>query len=286
MKKILKEPLVHFLFLGFLIFGYYYLTNKDSNAEENSIVIDNTEYDYLLSLWKKQWQRDPNEQEIKAFIDQYLRQEVFYKEALAMNLDHNDLIVKRRLSQKMEAVSNDLNAIIKSPTDDDLKTFYEKNKDLFILPPAYSFKQVLFLNDEDNLESEMETTKTQLNNGQDIPKARQTKLSIPNSWNKSEATTIYKTFGDYFTSVLDSLPTNTWVGPIPSGFGQHLVYISKKEVSEIAKFETIKPYVEKEYQYQTELDMQNKVFEDLLDKYPVKLTADKIPSDIKKSYQN
>ncbi|WP_435135856.1 peptidyl-prolyl cis-trans isomerase [Formosa sp. A9] len=286
MKKILKEPLVHFLFLGFLIFGYYYLTNKDSNAEENSIVIDNTEYDYLLSLWKKQWQRDPNEQEIKAFIDQYLRQEVFYKEALAMNLDHNDLIVKRRLSQKMEAVSNDLNAIIKSPTDDDLNAFYNKNKDLFILPPAYSFKQVLFLNDEDNLESEMETTKTQLNNGQDIPKARQTKLSIPNTWNKSEATSIYKTFGDYFTSVLDSLPINTWVGPIPSGFGQHLVYISKKEVSEIAKFETIKPYVEKEYQYQTELDMQNKVFEDLLDKYPVKLTADKIPSDIKKSYQN
>ncbi|ETN96371.1 peptidyl-prolyl cis-trans isomerase [Zhouia amylolytica] len=286
MKNILKEPLVHFLLLGFLIFGYHYFKNKDSKLEENSIIIDNTEYDYLLNLWKKQWQREPNEQEIKAFLDQHLRQEVFYKEALMMNLDHNDIIVKRRLAQKMEAVANDLNALIKAPTDDDLKAFYNENTDLFKLPPAYTFRQVLFLNDEKNLDNEIKVVKKHLNRGQDIPNNRKTKLSIPNTWTNKEATDIYKTFGDYFTTVLDSLPTNTWVGPIPSGFGQHLVRLSKKELSQIAKFEDIKSYVEKEYQYQTELAMQNKVFEDLMKKYKIKLTSDKIPSDIKKSYQN
>ncbi|GAA4290142.1 peptidyl-prolyl cis-trans isomerase [Aestuariibaculum suncheonense] len=286
MKNILKEPLVHFLLLGFLIFGYYYLKNKDTKLEDNSIIIDNTEYDYLLNLWKNQWQREPNEQEIKAFLDQYLRQEVFYKEALAMNLDHNDIIVKRRLSQKMEAVSNDLSAMIQPPTDEELKAFYNKNKDLFKLPPAYTFHQVLFLNDENNLDNTIKEVKDNLNKGLEIPKDRKTKLSIPNVWTSKEATDIYKTFGDYFTSVLDSLPQKKWVGPIPSGFGQHLVYLSKKELSQIANFKDIKPYIEKEYQYQTELEMQNKVFEDLMKKYQIKLTSDKIPSDIKKSYQN
>lgn len=286
MKNILKEPLVHFLLLGFLIFGYYSFKNQETTPEENNIIIDNTEYDYLLSLWKNQWQREPNEQEIKAFLDQYLRQEIFYKEALIMNLDHNDLIVKRRLAQKMEAVSNDLNTLIQPPTDDELKAFFNNNKERFKLPPAYSFQQVLFLNDEDHLENTIANTKISLNHGEVIPSARKSKLSIPNTWTNSEASEIYKTFGEYFTNILDSIPENQWVGPIPSGFGQHLVYLSKKELTQVANFKDIKPYVKKEYEYQTELDMQNKVFEDLMKKYQIKLTSDKIPVSVKKSYQN
>ncbi len=276
---------MHFMFLGFLIFAYYYFNTSDTESE-NTIVIDNTEYNYLLDLWKNQWQREPNEQEIKAFLDQYLRQEVFYKEALAMNLDHNDIIVKRRLAQKMEAVSNDLNAMITPPTDTDLKAFYESHKELFQLPPVYSFQQVLFLNDEPHVKSEIENTKQNLNSGKEIPTSRKSKLSIPNEWNNSDPITIYKTFGDYFTTVLDSLPTKEWVGPIPSGFGQHLVYIVKKDSSRPANFDTIKSAVEKEYEYQSELKMQDKVYQDLLKKYQVNITSDKIPTNIKKSYQN
>lgn len=283
MIKFLKEPLVHFLCLGFLIFGYYYFVNDESEPE-NAIVIDDAEYDYLLAMWKKQWQREPNETDIKAFLDQYLRQEVFYKEALALNLDHNDLIVKRRLAQKMEAVSNDLNAMMKPPTDTDLKAFYDQNKKLFALPPSYSFRQVLFTTNEPNWQQQFEQTKLELNNNKDIPKSRQLKLSLANTWENRDLNDIDKAFGSEFASALHNQPLNQWVGPIASGFGQHLVFISAKKEGEIAHFETAKPFVKKEYEYQTELETQEQVYHDLLEKYPVKITSGKVPESIKKSY--
>ncbi|WP_186755644.1 peptidyl-prolyl cis-trans isomerase [Echinicola salinicaeni] len=283
MKKFIKEPLVHFLLLGFMIFGYYYL-NKTDDQSGNVIVIDDAEYDYLLGLWKNQWKRDPNEQEIKAFIDQYLRQEVFYKEALALNLDHNDIIVKRRLSQKMEAVSNDLNAMINPPDEGELRAFYDKNKSLFQFPDSYSFHQVLFTNNESNLQEEMEWTMQEMNDGQGIPKSLQLKLSLPNKWEDRTEADINKAFGGDFASTLDTLPINRWTGPVESGFGQHLVFVSKKDTGRWADFEKIKPYVEKEYEYQTELKTQEQVYRDLLEKYPVIITSKHMPERIKKSY--
>lgn len=282
MKKLLKEPLVHFLFLGFLIFTYYYQTNSE-NESENAIIIDDAEYDYLLALWKNQWKREPNEQDIQAFIDQYLRQEVFYKEALELNLDHNDIIVKRRLSQKMEAVSNDLNSMINPPTDEELKAFYENNKGLFTLPPNYSFRQILFTNNEPNWQALLASSKKALNEGQEIPKSRKSKLSIPNEWQNISPTEINKAFGAEFAASLDSIPLNQWQGPITSGFGQHLVFISNKEEGQVADFEEVKPYVEKEYEYQSELQTQEKVYRDLLEKYEVKITSEKVPESIRKS---
>jgi len=283
MRKFLKEPLVHFLVLGALIFGYYYLFNSDSESE-NAIVVDDAEYDYLLSLWKNQWKREPNEQDIKAFLDQYLQREVFYKEALSLGLDHNDIIVKRRLAQKMEAVSNDLNAMLKPPTDADLKAFYNANDSLFLFPPSYSFRQVLFTNIEPNWQRELLSTLTALKSGQEIPASRKLKLSISNEWKKSPLNEIDQAFGDEFASKLDSLPLNEWVGPISSGFGQHLVFISEKKDSQLADFEIVKSYVEKEYEYQMELEMQEQLYRDLLEKYQVKITSDKVPQRIKKSY--
>ncbi len=283
MKNFWKEPLLHFLLIGFFIFGYYYYISDDAESD-NAIVIDDAEYDYLLGLWKKQWQRDPNGEDIKAFLDQYLRQEVFYKEALAMNLDHNDIIVKRRLAQKMEAVSNDLNAMIKPPTDEDLHLFYQQNQDMFQLPPVYTFQQVLFLNDEKNLEEEMERIKLALTNDMDMPISKKRKLSLSNTWEKTSALDINKAFGRDFILTLDSLPLNQWVGPVPSGFGQHLVYISKKEPSKTANFNDIKLYVEKEYEYRTELQTQEQVYRDLLEKYQVKITSGNVPEAIRNSY--
>lgn len=285
MKKFIKEPLVHFMLLGALIFGYYSLTNV-AEASDTAIVIDDAEYNYLLSLWKNQWQREPNEDDIKAFLDQYLRREVFYKEALALNLDHNDIIVKRRLAQKMEAVANDLNAMIKTPSDDVLRAFYDSNQELFKLPKNCTFQQVLFLKDEQNLLDQIESSKRSLNREEAIPKSRERKLSLPNQLENLSLTEINKAFGGDFADALDSLPINQWVGPVASGFGQHLVFISKKENVRTAVFEDIKAYVLKEYEFQTELETQEEVYQELLDKYGVKITSEKMPNSIKESFTN
>jgi hypothetical protein len=283
MKRLIKEPLVHFLLLGFLIFGYYYWIKKDT-ASEDTILINDAEYNYLLSTWKKQWQQDPNEEEIKAFLDQYLRQEVFYKEALNIGLDHNDIIIKRRLAQKMEAVSNDMSAMVKPPTDEELKAFYEENKDLFQLPEVYSFQQILFLDDEPGVDQEIQKVKAALEKGEGIPSSRRTKLALKNSWGNAYANDIHNAFGDDFTNALEQAKLNQWI-ILPSGFGKHLVYISSKDDAGLAHFDEIKSYVKKEFEYRTEVETQEQVYQDLLKKYQVEITASNVPENIVKSFQ-
>ncbi|MFD2892744.1 peptidyl-prolyl cis-trans isomerase [Flavobacterium chuncheonense] len=285
MKKIFKEPLVHFMCLGFLIFGFYYLKNEDV-ASESKIVIDDDEYDFLVANWKNQWQREPNDTDIKAILDQYLRQEVFYNEALQLNLDHNDIIVKRRLAQKMEAVSNDLSEIIHPPTDAELEKFYNDNLQLFKLPPSYTFQQVLFLNSEPILDKEIATAKTLLTQENDIPNSRKLKLSLANFWEDTPLDEIDNTFGGDFATALEALPLDEWVGPIHSGFGTHLVYISKREASKIAPFHEAKPYIQKEFEYRTEIETQEKVYQDLLKKYRVQITSKNVPEAIKQTYNS
>ena len=107
MNKLLKEPLIHFLLIGLAIFILYGIVGESEN-DDNTIVFDSYDLNNVLSKWEKQWKRPPTKEELRNTIEQNLRQELFYQEALKMNLDHNDEIIKRRLSQKMQFLSNDL----------------------------------------------------------------------------------------------------------------------------------------------------------------------------------
>ena len=115
MKRLFNEPLVHFLLLGLGLFILYGLVS-DRRDDTQTIVIDNYDMDNLIASWEMQWKRLPSHDELKSLVEQNIRQEVLYQEALKMNLDHNDQIIKRRLAQKMKFLSNDL-ATITEPGD-------------------------------------------------------------------------------------------------------------------------------------------------------------------------
>ena len=140
MKKLLKEPLLHFMLLGFLIFVLYGIVNKE-NDSESVIMIDDYDMDNIIASWEMQWKRLPTDEELKSLVDLNIKQEIFYQEALKMNLDHNDEIIKRRLAQKMQFLSNDL-ATLNEPTDEELKKFYDANFEDYLTSAEYSFYQI------------------------------------------------------------------------------------------------------------------------------------------------
>lgn len=146
MKKLIKEPLAHFVVLGILLFLLYGLVNKKTDSRDY-IVIDDFDLESIISSWEMQWKRLPTERELKNLIEQNIKQEIFYQEALKMNLDHNDEIIKRRLSQKMQFLSNDL-ATINEPTDEELMRYYDKNFKKYLTPYKYSFYQIIFSPDK------------------------------------------------------------------------------------------------------------------------------------------
>ena len=146
MKKILKEPFLHFLLIGVFLFTIYEVVNEKTESK-NTIIINDFDVSNLISTWEMQWKRIPTEQELQKLINLNIKQEIFYQEALAMNLDHNDEIIKRRLAQKMKFLSNDIASIVK-PTDTDLQDYLDENKERYLTPYSYSLYQIVFTPDD------------------------------------------------------------------------------------------------------------------------------------------
>jgi peptidyl-prolyl cis-trans isomerase C len=281
--RLLREPFFHFLVLGALIFGAYAWLDGGRTAQnnDNRIVIDQGELDHLTGLWKLQWKRDPAPSDVVAIIDRHLRQEIFYREALKMNLDHNDGIIKKRLAQKMEAIADDLSTLVRPPTNEQLREYYESRADFFKLPKAYAFRQILFLPDETN---GIEATLVSMQQGADVPRDRMNKLSVPVEWSLTSIEDIDNAFGGGFSGALDDLPVGKWSGPVQSGYGSHLVFIERKEEARVPDFEEIRDYVAREYEYRSALETQDQVYGELLDKYEVSITAEDVPAEIRAKF--
>src|SRR5210317_959104 len=145
MKNLLKEPLFHFVLIGFGLFLLYGWVSERNDSQE-TIYFDDYDMNNIIASWEMQWKRLPTDEELKSLVEQNIRQEVFYQEALKMNLDHNDEIIKRRLAQKMNFLSNDL-ATLKDPTQEELLSYYDDNKEKYMLSPVYSLYQVSFRSD-------------------------------------------------------------------------------------------------------------------------------------------
>jgi len=282
-RRFLKEPLLHFVALATFIFAAYHWLEpgRETQNRDNRIVIDQSELDHLKDLWKLQWKRDPAPGDIAAIIDRHLRQEVFYREALKMNLDRNDEIIKKRLAQKMEAVANDLSTLMRPATDEQLRDYFHHHEDFFTLPKAYAFRQILYLPDERDA---MEATLVSMRLGEAIPENRINKLSVPADWPLTSIDDLDNAFGGDFTASLDDLQVGEWSGPVRSGYGWHLVLVETKEKPRIPDFEEIREYVAREYGYRTSLETQEQVYTELLENYEIIITAHDIPAEIKAEF--
>jgi peptidyl-prolyl cis-trans isomerase C len=274
LSRLLREPLLHFLVFGGLLFSAYFALGKyaaQATVSSNRIVIDQAQLDHLTELWKLQWKRDPRPSDVAAIIDRHLRQEVFYREALKMNLDRDDQIIRKRLAQKMEAVANDLSTLMKPPTEARLRDYFLSRSDFFTLPRSYAFNQVLFLDDEADAGV---AALAALRQGAPIPPGRQNKLSLPVTWSVTPVDELANAFGGDFVSALDALPQGEWSGPVRSGYGWHLVYIEERREPTLPAFEDVRDYVAREYEYQSVLEAQDQVYRNLLANYEVIITAE------------
>ena len=144
MRRLLREPLVHFLLLGAALFAvYHFMKAPDSSPASREIRLSVDEIGQLIQLYQSQWRRPPTPQELDRMVENKVQQEVLYREALAMGLDKDDEIVKRRMAQKMQFLAEDLAAAYE-PTTAELRSWFEKNSAKFAQPPRLSFRHLYF----------------------------------------------------------------------------------------------------------------------------------------------
>jgi len=271
MKKILKEPFFHFILIGLALFLLYGLVNNKTNSK-NTIVINDFDLNNIVASWKMQWKRPPTEKELQNLINQNIKQEIFYQEALKMNLDHNDEIIKRRLSQKMQFLSNDIAAMIE-PTDDDLKAYYKEHANKYLTPPSYSLYQITFSPDnrKDNYKDALETLEQFPNATFNEMKNWGDALPFNYYFEDINANELGLQLGSKFPEVLKNLETGMWVGPIPSGFGYHLVYITFKISPQLPDFDLIKKGILRDYEYDNQKEINELIYKELKKKYDIQI---------------
>ncbi len=274
MNKLLREPLIHFLLLGGLLFALYSFLNKDEiNPEDYTIHITKGDVDRLVKAYQKNWNSLPDSITLAAIIDDEVKTEILYREALRMNLDHNDEIIRRRLKQKYEFLVKDL-VSLGQISEEDLQVFYRKHPKLYQYPRTISFSQIYFSPDKRNTpQQDAMALYTQLQQGGQAVSLEQKgdDFHLPTQFIKKDKDQIRQEFGKQFADALFQLSKQGWGTPIESGYGYHLIRIDTILPSQPIAFEQIKEKVTQDWQQQQQVRYNERLLENLKSQYSVRI---------------
>ena len=281
LPQILRDPLVHFLLIGlglFLLYGRVATEGSDSRTIE----ITGARVDEMARQFQAVWSRPPTVSEMQGLIDTYIHDEVLYREGLAMGLDADDPVIKRRVRQKVDVISEEIGNQ-QAPTDAELNDYLANNSDDFRRAPILSFEQVFFSGDApaDVVERQSREALARLNEGAAPASVGQATM-LPATVTLMPADLVARDFGEEFTKRLESLPLNVWHGPIASGMGAHLVRITGRKPSELPPLAAIRPQVQREWENQRRERNRAEAYQAMLKNYrvvidPAAATADSTP---------
>lgn len=274
MKSLLREPLFHFLILGTLLFAIWYVREEGQqqspvDSSKPQIVITESRIDSLIDIWTKTRQRPPTPDELRGLIDDFLREEIFYREAVAMGLDENDTIVRRRMRQKLELFVEDF-ATAASPTTVQLQGFLASHPDRFRVDRKLTIRHIYFKPDRhpEGLDQEIAELHQSLDASSD-PTRYGDPFLLPSEFNSIALTELDQLFGNNFGQRLFDFETDQWLGPIESAYGQHLVYLDEKIEGRLPALEEIRPSVEREWFARAREDAKQEFYEKLRDRYEI-----------------
>ena len=277
-ERLLREPLVHFMFIGALLFVLYGLVSDQRSAVSDRIEITNADVEQLVLIFRKQWQRSPNPKELQGLIESRIREEVLYREALAMGLDENDTIVRRRLAQKVEFLMADAGGLAE-PDDETLHAYYEKNAERYREPTRLSFSQIYFSTDRRGAQAENDARTLLAHLRAENPPVTQAPdegdpLMLPPIYVHRGTDEIARDFGPSFAQQLGELDSGQWRGPITSGYGLHLVYINSRERARLPPLDQVRGRVVSDWRVDQRQAADERIYEHLRSRYEVTLPAE------------
>ena len=274
LKSLVREPLVHFLLLGAVLFLLNaWLRPWATHAGAGEIVVSETRIRNLAQTFRRTWQRPPTREELEGLVQDYVREEVLYREAIALGLDRDDTIIRRRLRQKMEFVSEEWAALAR-PTDQELALYLAAHADAFRVEPRVTFSQV-YLDPRrraSTLEADAKHLLDALNRagGSAAPtKAGDSLLLLEPRYADASATELARLFGADFAEMLVKQPLGKWSGPIASGYGVHLVRIESLTPGGTPVLDDVRPLVEREWANAKRQELAKAFYEKLRAKYKV-----------------
>jgi len=276
--KLLREPLLHFMFIGAAIYLLYGVFAEPVPEEtDKTIVVSAGEIEWMQTSWQKRWNRPPTEAEFDGLIQQYIKETVLYREALTMGLNKHDGVIRRRLAQKLEFLAKDLVALT-PPNEEELQAYFTEHQDRYQAPTRYTFTQVFADPDKrgDAALDDAEKIKATLIAKGDVIEdagALGDDFMLQNYYPEKDPIEIQKYFGSGFVESLVELSPGQWHGPVLSGYGVHLVYVSNVTEPPPPVFADVSERVTQDWKAERGEELNEKFYANLRDSYTIVIEA-------------
>lgn len=280
-RKWLHEPLLHFLLIGAVMFGAYaWLEREAPRAQgDRQIVLTDDDLLQMQLVWRAQGRPDPTPQQMQTMIETKVREEVLYREALAMGLENDDVIVRRRLAQKMDFLAEDL-ASLREPSSAELRAYFKAHPKDFALPSRASFHHLYFSFDTRQQRAHGDAVAALAEvaaHPKDIAKIGDAFMFQDRYADRTPDQTA-SVFGGPFAQALFKITPGTWSGPIESAFGWHLVFVEEMTPGRLPEFEEVEPDVKAAWTREQRAELKRQAYDLMRAKYQVVLPTAK-PSD-------
>ena len=263
--RIIREPISLFVILGLLLFIVYNRTTTYYDQKNKQITVTEAQVQLLKETFAKTWNREPTEEELEAQIENLIKDEIYYKEAVDLGLDRSDIAVKRRLRQIMEMMMDDMATVY--PSEDQLKTYLSENQDKFRRDPYISFRHIYF--SSENRETALDIL-GKLKDTLPVDERSFDGLAlIPNEFSEESYRSVERLFGKSFTEEVFTLKPGIWQGPVESAYGYHLVYISELTEGFVPELSEIWDEVEREWSVEKRTQVKDQQYQKIRERYTI-----------------
>lgn len=281
LTRALREPLLHFLIIGAVIFGLYWVYDgqQETPASERIIVTPGT-VNTIVQTFRLKRLRAPTKAELESLIEDHVKEEIYYREALKLGLDKNDTIVRRRLRQKMEfLLQNRLSNL--TPTDAELSAYLAKHADRYRQKDRVSFVQVYLSRARrgEKVEADARRMLAELRSAEgkvDIDRHSDS-LLLPARFKEASEDEIARVFGAGFVKLLRGAPVGEWTGPLVSGYGLHLVRVSSRKKGPSPKLKDVRAAVTRDWLEEQHREMAAAFYKALRARYAVTVEGGDTP---------
>jgi len=282
LTRLLKEPLIQFLIIGAAIYGAYALFGTpEEDYRDTTILVDSNRIDSMISEWERRWNRPPTRQEIDGLIQQYIKEDVLYRQAVAMGLNEDDPITRRRMAQKLEFLTSDL-ARLQQPTEGELEQFFEENRESYRDSDLISFTQIFVDPDargDATLDDAAELLAQLMTAGEPTEETTQLgdRFMLQNYFASATELDIRRQMGSGFAEQVMKLQPGQWHGPVLSGYGVHLVYVYEIFATPLPEFEAVQARVLEDWHVGKREEFNAEFLKSLKDRYEI--IVDELPAD-------
>lgn len=241
MRRLIREPFVHFVLLGAVIFGLHGWRQQRTAGEDEEdsrlIQVNAATITRLKEGWMRQFQQTPDAEDLRGLVEAHIREEVLCREALKLGLDRDDSIVRRRLAQKMEFLTQDI-AMAGTPDEAALEKYFAGHHARYAKPARLSFRHVYFSRDKrgDRAEAAAGDALAALKKADAEEETLGDGFLAGFEFTAQDEREIAATFGAEFAAAVMQLKAGDWAGPLASSYGTHLVLVTAQEEPQAVEF--------------------------------------------------